>query len=558
MRENNKHLITSAEDVLNLWRKNNSAFVFNDCEIRVGINLYDIIKENPVEGIEIIPDMDSFQQTERMSARITPGLYVTNLKFSKFFGVFNCSISGPVSFNNVIFEQGLQFHHNKLQDRANFNSIIVNGEASFTSTLARNTFTITKSTLPLMKIGFKYSYFEQDFSLFDCSFPKGIDLSSSHFKQKLQITRGVIIGLLNVSRCKTGQFLVTAGLAGKSRIEIGELDLSDTVFQDSVQIRDLTLAGLFKAERSVFDKELRIDHCIFLKKVRFPAIAAQDSIFIDQCNFSEDLSFSYATLNKTLAITATTFNASLWFTGTKINGDLWIGAKLIGDDPLIFDNIIGFEGSIISAISIVRLSNINSSKVPKGTLKMHNALIRGLLDIREVYLANVTFNGTVVTGNLQDNGTLANSVSDWHSARLLKNEAKKINNTISALSYYRREMELHAKNLRFKQTGDWLLLKLNSWSNDYGTSWIRGLFFTIFSGFIFFYLFILSSNGYNFVKPDCPALIQYIWLPSGLDGLISLNHTINGGLPGAFFFVFGKVLIAYGIYQTITAFRKYL
>ena len=81
MRENNKHLITSAEDVLNLWRKNNSAFVFNDCEIRVGINLYDIIKENPVEGIEIIPDMDSFQQTERMSARITPGLYVTNLKF---------------------------------------------------------------------------------------------------------------------------------------------------------------------------------------------------------------------------------------------------------------------------------------------------------------------------------------------------------------------------------------------------------------------------------------------------------------------------------------------
>jgi len=63
VRENNKHLITSAEDVLNLWRKNNSAFVFNDCEIRVGINLYDIIKENPVEGIEIIPDMDCFQQS---------------------------------------------------------------------------------------------------------------------------------------------------------------------------------------------------------------------------------------------------------------------------------------------------------------------------------------------------------------------------------------------------------------------------------------------------------------------------------------------------------------
>jgi len=68
----------------------------------------------------------------------------------------------------------------------------------------------------------------------------------------------------------------------------------------------------------------------------------------------------------------------------------------------------------------------------------------------------------------------------------------------------------------------------------------------------------LSARSYCVANPDWSGFLQYIWLPNGLDGLINLNHLINGGWVGALFFLAGKVLVAYGVYQTIAAFRKYL
>jgi hypothetical protein len=115
-----KFAVRSVEDVLGILRKNKNLFVFSECEINVGISLYEIVKDNPVEGIEIIPGMNEIQQTDLMSARITPGLYITNLKFAKSFGIINSLLSGPVLINNVIFEQGLQLHHNEYWERVKF------------------------------------------------------------------------------------------------------------------------------------------------------------------------------------------------------------------------------------------------------------------------------------------------------------------------------------------------------------------------------------------------------------------------------------------------------
>jgi len=553
-----KFVIKSAEDVLNILRQNKSVIVFSECEINVDINLYEIIKDNPVEGIEIISGMNEIQQTDVMSARITPGLYITNLKFTKSFGIVNSLLSGPVLINNVMFEKGLQFHHNEYRERVNFTEIDVKGEASFTSTLARGTFTITKSMLPLMKPGFKYSLFEQDVFLFDSQFPKGLDLSSCHFKRKLEISHGQSAGVVDVSHCRVNLFILTGAFKGDKSIKINDLNVGDTVFEQQVQLHNLSITGTVHGTRAVFEKELYIDHSVFNGHVRFPAVTAQGIIMVEHCKFEQDLSFSHGLLEKALSFTDTTYNGSLWFTGAKINDNIWIGTNLRAENAVSFQGTIGFEASNISANSIVRIFHINTVENVQGKLQMQSALIKGLMDIRYVYLKEISLDGTVVTGNLQANGALAPFVTDWHGARLLKNEAKKINNSISALAYYRREMELHARDLHFRQTGDWLLLKLNALSNRYGTSWLTGLGFTVATGFVCFYFFALSVHNFRFVQPDWPGFLQYFWLPNGLDGLINTNHAVNGGFIGALFFLLGKILIAYGIYQTIAAFRKYL
>lgn len=303
-----KFVIKNAEDVLNILRQNKNVFVFSECEINVGINLYDIIKDNEVEGIEIISGMNEIQQTDLISARITPGLYITNVKFTKSFGVVNSLLSGPVLINNVIFEKGLQFHHNEFRERVNFTEIDVKGEASFTSTLARSTFSVTKSMLPLMKPGFKYSLFEQDVFLHDCTFPKGLDLSSCHFNQKLEINHGQIAGLLNVSNCKLGSFILTGDFNGEQKITVKEIDMGYTIFRQQVQLHNLKLEGSLLGARAVFEKELYIDHSVFGGKVLFSAMTAMGIIMVEQCHFKGDLSFSHSLLNKVLSITKTIYH----------------------------------------------------------------------------------------------------------------------------------------------------------------------------------------------------------------------------------------------------------
>ncbi len=59
--------------------------------------------------------------------------------------------------------------------------------------------------------------------------------------------------------------------------------------------------------------------------------------------------------------------------------------------------------------------------------------------------------------------------------------------------------------------------------------------------------------------------IKYIWLFNGIDDLIQFlklpSHTLSDSLIrllGSICYIIGKVLVAYGIFQTISAFRKYV
>jgi hypothetical protein len=117
---------------------------------------------------------------------------------------------------------------------------------------------------------------------------------------------------------------------------------------------------------------------------------------------------------------------------------------------------------------------------------------------------------------------------------------------------------------------DRLILFLNKQSNNYGQDWTRGVVFTLSTGLMFYVGFVLCRDGvalsfntpYNFILNDnsfWAGFINYIWLPNGFNNLIGDNgKSISSGFIGTLSFLIGKVLIAYGIYQTIAAFRKFI
>lgn len=158
----------------------------------------------------------------------------------------------------------------------------------------------------------------------------------------------------------------------------------------------------------------------------------------------------------------------------------------------------------------------------------------------------------------------------------LKQHALKMNDLVSALLFKKMEMDAYRKSLisgipemkttalkafvyRINIFADLIILYLNKLSNSYGNSYLRGMVFTFTVWILFFSWFIMSRDGMggSFAWFDGEYLkeaVNYFWLFGGIDSLTKGRIVTWGQI---FPFFCGKILIAYGIYQTITAFRKY-
>lgn len=150
--------------------------------------------------------------------------------------------------------------------------------------------------------------------------------------------------------------------------------------------------------------------------------------------------------------------------------------------------------------------------------------------------------------------------------RQLKYCAEDNKDKIQALIFKAYEIDAYQHTLSWKRNfSDLLMLWLNKISNNHGLSWNRGLFFTIFCGLLFYLIFYGCYDDLSYRMYFWGNFIKYIWLFNGIDDLIQfLNQPLNSfgdcliRFLGSICYIIGKILVAYGIFQTISAFRKYV
>ena len=135
------------------------------------------------------------------------------------------------------------------------------------------------------------------------------------------------------------------------------------------------------------------------------------------------------------------------------------------------------------------------------------------------------------------------------------------------------EMNAYTKSLKLnlQSVSDILLLNLNRFSNNHGLSWTTGVLFTVVAWQLFYAIFVMAKDGVAFPwESNCIYLladynywstaIQYLWLPDGLEELSDFYNDTQSALSligGTIAFLLGKIAIAYGIFQAVSAFRKY-
>jgi hypothetical protein len=162
---------------------------------------------------------------------------------------------------------------------------------------------------------------------------------------------------------------------------------------------------------------------------------------------------------------------------------------------------------------------------------------------------------------------------DIHSSVwcVIKNQAIQSNDRIKALDYRKLEMDAYTRELfsKPKKCQEKTILILNKISNNHGLSWTRGLGFTLGIVLVFYYLYYIAENNfhlslnyisYNSFKEFITNAIQFLWIPEGIKDLpdkLLLSKSWYSFLTMILSFFIGKILIAYGIYQTVAAFRKH-
>jgi hypothetical protein len=154
---------------------------------------------------------------------------------------------------------------------------------------------------------------------------------------------------------------------------------------------------------------------------------------------------------------------------------------------------------------------------------------------------------------------------------LLKNQALQRNDKIIALNYRKNEMDAFLEEIKRQpdKLQEKIVLRLNQLSNNHGLSWSTGVCFTVFVWLSFYFLYILSEYNFSFYQTISSAFfsnafwsdaISFLWLPQGLGNLtdkLKEDRSILSSISMVLTFILGKIAIAYGIYQTISAFRKH-
>lgn len=269
-----------------------------------------------------------------------------------------------------------------------------------------------------------------------------------------------------------------------------------------------------------------------------------------------------------------------------------------------FSNV-DFSNIIVGSLGSLMFLEYN---VSTGIISMEGSYIDGKLMLLNVNCNALGFKDVFVFGGIFENDVRYEYIND-ECALILKQQAQKRSDTYLISKHKAEELNHLLITLTLKPVKDLMIKSLNNtksikeqflgliekiklslrllflsgifaifyeknfvlwmnkYSNNFGLSWFRGAVFTICVSFLFYTLYIITiqdvvwfskiSSWLIFDAEYWKRVIEFLWLPSGLNELTELNKLKSISLWSYLWFVLGKIFVAYGMYQTISAFRKY-
>lgn len=221
---------------------------------------------------------------------------------------------------------------------------------------------------------------------------------------------------------------------------------------------------------------------------------------------------------------------------------------------LKFENCNFYKSTYFDNSTVLSLEF--KSVIFQGITSFQNLTCNHLLNFDTTHFEKIGFFEKSKIGSL-------NSI-DINTIRTIKSQLLKSESKFDYAKFNALEQRKHFQNLSWKDP-DFYILLLNKWSNDFGRDWFMGVKFT-FRISVFYFALLLLVN--SFINSNYPLSFNLNSSFAGISTIISeyLKFTFSLGFGNNelqsngylyLIFILAKVFIGFGIYQTISAFRKY-
>ncbi len=469
-----------------------------------------------------VKDHNVKAQTDHESAQYKT-FWATNILYKKKIHITNCRIHSAINFSGSVFSDW----------------IIVDK-------------TIIKEALTVRKCDF-----QSELSIQACTIGGIIDFASSRLRDKFYLT---------TTKCQS-------------------LLIKNAYFQGVCLFRGLEVYDIVHVAKSVFEKTADFSYLTLTNsdnEAGYKSAIASNAIRFDNTEFKGNVDFG-----------GVVFNSDTYFKGCKFSGETYFGPAKTNTDAqggeakgTTFNENAFFNDAIFMGRSYLMVKF-------KKHADFSDIVVTGQLYLYVREINSLNFKNATVGDNFSFSPHINEQILlDRETARKFKHVSIVHSNTISAMLYKAREMSLYRKELSYEicnyfsdiilcrkhivvnndsgtttkgskifiKINEWVLLSLNKISNNYGLSWIRGVLFTIICWIFFFTLTIIAQQGITddsllwlLDSVKLKQFFEYFWLFSFTGGLIGEKITILVLV----LFLLGKIFIGYGIYQTISAFRKH-
>lgn len=372
------------------------------------------------------------------------------------------------------------------------------------------------------EIRFSECTFDSNVALNESSFKGDVSFKDSIFSNELQIINSEL-STLSILRCDLSKMfnLSNSVIKGNSRLKASKF--KETNFKNTSFHK---LADFWRSEF----KRITIFY-----KTDFNGITVFSASI-----FRENVLFTYSLIDKMVI-----------FRGTKLEKGIDLSLAIITGELNVF-------GLALPSFESENLDKIVNQKISQFKFENKKNRKKTFETFFEKEFENfVSDEGKIPTKNKIE------------TYRIIKNKQFKDNNFVDSLLAQRLELTSIKEQLNWKSSVnnffDSIVLWLNKYSNRHKTSFAQGLIFILVVLVLSNFFGLMSSGNFKIATGDWTQNLSI-----NVKGLItSLNpvHRIQTlkeiyGVKefGAWFYVFnylGRVLISYGIYQTVQAFRKF-